>query len=249
MERPRTLELDPSSSDAHLALGDSKWNNCDWSGAEEEYRRAIALSLNNAYAHSRLCWFLFSVGRGEGFQECQTAQKLDPGQDHLAEALYWRGDYDQAILLRQMMLQRDPDNGYEHDGLYKYYAVKGMQEESLQELEKVFSLFGMPKAAARIQHAAEVSGYFVGLRQAAKEVEDLQSAQQAYAPVNLAMLYTILGDKDRAFYWLKQACEHQDSHWLSTDMGLDQIRVDPLFKPLRTDQRYIDLLRRIGLPQ
>jgi TolB-like protein/DNA-binding winged helix-turn-helix (wHTH) protein len=245
----RTLELDPSSSDARLALGDSKWNNWDWSGAEEEYRRAIAFSPNNAHAHSRLCWFLFGVGRGEeGFRECQTAQELDPGQDHLAEALYWRGDYDHAMLLRQMMLQRDPDNGYEHDGLYKYYAVKGMQEKSLQELEKVFSLFGMPQAAARIQHVSEVSGYFVGFRQAAKEVEDLQSAQQAYAPVNLAIIYTILGDKDRAFYWLEEAYKHHDTHRLSTDMGLEQLRIDPLFKPLRSDSRYIDLLRRIGLP-
>jgi hypothetical protein len=126
--------------------------------------------------------------------------------------------------------------------------VKGMQEESLQELEKVFSLFGMPQAAARIQHASEVSGYFVGFRQAAKEVEDLQSAQQAYAPVNLAIIYTILWDKDRAFYWLEEAYKHHDTHRLSTDMGLEQLRIDPLFKPLRSDSRYIDLLRRIGLP-
>jgi TolB-like protein/DNA-binding winged helix-turn-helix (wHTH) protein/tetratricopeptide (TPR) repeat protein len=245
----RAVELDPSSSDAHHALGVSKWSNWEWSGAEEEYRRAIALSPNSADAHNSLCWLLFSVGRAdEGFRECQMAQELDPGQDHLAEALYLRGDYDHAISLIQMMLQRDPDNVYEHDGLYESYAVKGMQEESLKELAKAFSLFGMPQAAARIQHASEVSGYFVGFRQAAKEVEDLQSAQQAYAPVNLALIYTILGDKDRAFYWLEHAYEHHDRHWLSIDMSLDWLRIDPLFKPLRTDPRYVDLLRRIGLP-
>jgi TolB-like protein/DNA-binding winged helix-turn-helix (wHTH) protein len=244
----RAVELAPGSSDARLALGDSKSNNWDWSGAEEEYRRAIALSPNSADAHDRLCGHLFGVGRGEeGFRECQTAQELDPGQDHLAEALYWQGDYDHAILLRQIMLQRDPDNGYYHQALYRYYAVKGMQIESLQEGEKTFSLFGMAKAAARIHRASELSGYSVAFRQAAKELEDLQSAQQAYFPVNLALGYTILGDKDRAFYWLEQAYEHHDRHWLSTDMCLDQIRIDPLFKPLRPDPRYVDLLRRIGL--
>jgi len=230
-------------------LGDSKSNNWDWSGAEEEYRRAIALSPNSADAHKGLCWFLFGVGRGEeGFRECQMAQELDPGNDHLAEALYWLGDYDHAISQAQFMLQRDPENGYYHVTLYRCYAAKGMQVESLQELEKVFSLFGMPQAAARIQHASEVSGYFVGFRQAAKELEDLQSAQQAYAPVHLALVYTILGNKDRAFYWLEQAYKNRDRHSLSTDMGLEQIRIDPLFKPLRSDSRYIDLLRRIGLP-
>jgi tetratricopeptide (TPR) repeat protein len=245
----RVVELEPGSSDARLALGDSKSNNWDWSGAEEEYRRAIALSPNSADAHDRLCGLLFGVGRGEeGFRECRTAQELDPGQDHLAEALYWQGDYDHAILLRQIMVQRDPDNGYYHQALYRYYAVKGMQIESLQEGEKTFSLFGMPKAAARIHRASELSGYFVAFRQAAKELEDLQSAQQAYFPVNLALGYTILGDKDRAFYWLEQAYEHHDRHWLSTDMCLDQLRIDPLFKPLRPDPRYVDLLRRIGLP-
>jgi hypothetical protein len=71
---------------------------------------------------------------------------------------------------------------------------------------------------------------------------------QAFVPVNIAEAYAILGDKDRAFYWLEQACARHDIGMASTDMEMYFLKTDFLFDPIRSDPRFGDLLRRIGLP-
>ena len=77
-------------------------------------------------------------------------------------------------------------------------------------------------------------------------MERLQANNEAFLPENLAAAYTALGEKDRAFYWLEQAYEHHDK--VSQDWGLMIVKVDPLLAPLRSDPRFKDLLRRVGLP-
>ena len=54
---------------------------------------------------------------------------------------------------------------------------------------------------------------------------------------------------DRAFYWLEQAYSHRDTHGASTDLGLERLNMEFLLDPLRSDPRFKDLVRRIGLPQ
>jgi hypothetical protein len=73
--------------------------------------------------------------------------------------------------------------------------------------------------------------------------------KQLYAPVNLALAYAILEEKDKAFYWLEQGYAKHDMQQMREDMTLEEVATDPLFAPLRDDPRYKDLLRRMGLPQ
>jgi len=124
-----------------------------------------------------------------------------------------------------------------------------MYKEAGQEAEKVMVLFGYPEAAAHIHQALVTAGGREAIRQYGKEAEHLMSARRLYIPGHLAEIYAILGDNDRAFYWLERQYQHHDLSWITTDHPLEWIRVNHMLDSLHTDPRYKDLLRRIGLPQ
>ena len=243
----KALEIDPNSPDARIILAALKWQpDLDWRGAEADLRRAIALNPKSAYAHSGLCILLDVLGHvDEGMRECRIAQRLDPFDDDSAVGLYFARDYDGSIAMLRMMLQRDPNVGMWRCDLFPDYAMKGMYKESIQELEHCYALFGASEAAANIRRAFEVSRYYGAIRQWAKEIEQLQATHQAFLPGNLAEAYAILGDKDRAFYWLEQAYEHREM--VSFDGGVFFLSAEPMYDPLRSDPRFKELERRVGL--
>jgi TolB-like protein/DNA-binding winged helix-turn-helix (wHTH) protein/tetratricopeptide (TPR) repeat protein len=244
----RAVELDPNDSDARAWSGFLKWQPfLNWRGAEGEFRRAISLSPNNAYAHHLLGLLLVTLGRvNEGLRECQIAQQLDPTHNQRSVALYLARDYESSIATLRTTLQGEPNNGDLHCLLFQNYTKKEMHKEAVQELEQCISLFGEPKAAAHVGHAYAVAGHRGAIRQWAKELEHLQATNRAFLPGNLATAYTILGDKDRAFYWLEQAYEHREM--VSIDGGVFFLSAEPMYDPLRSDPRFKDLLRRVGLP-
>src|SRR5271157_2947220 len=105
----KALELDPTSSDARIELALIKWELWDWSGVEGDCRRALAPNPNNVAAHDMLASVLDVTGRlDDGFGEHQNAQELDPNHDHLADALYQRGQLDGAIEIRLRIAKQDP---------------------------------------------------------------------------------------------------------------------------------------------
>lgn len=146
-----------------------------------------------------------------------------------------------------MLVQADPDNGWVHHALYRYYARKGMYKEASQEIERVVALFGDPDGAARVHHALTTSGGRAGLQQWARELEHWITTKQAYCAGNRAAVYAILGDKDRAFYWLEEEFKHHDLVWSNADIPLETLKSEHMFDSLRSDPRYRDLLRRVGL--
>jgi TolB-like protein/DNA-binding winged helix-turn-helix (wHTH) protein/Tfp pilus assembly protein PilF len=245
----RAIELDPTYSDAHDTLGWLRLHRFwDWTGAEEEFRKAIAFNPSSADGHQSICYLLGSLGRlDEALKECQIAQELDPNQDRLSEILYIRREYDRAIEQQLRWISRYPDNGVEHHFLFHGYWQKGMHKEAIQELEQAVTLFGSKKAAARIHQGFAISGYEGAIRVLAREIEHQASTKQAFLPLLGAETYTLLGNKDRAFYWLEQAYQHPEL--VSLDDGLMDLKSDPMLDPLRSDPRYKDLLRRVRLPQ
>ena len=183
----------------------------------------------------------------DALKECQIAQELDPNQDQLSEILYYRREYDQAIEQQLRWIDRYPDDGLKHYELYRLYVLKAMYKEAVQELARSLTLFGFEDLAVRIHHSFARAGFDAAMQEWANEIEHLSEAKQAFVPMSAADVYAILGDKDRAFSWLEQAYQHPEL--ASIDDGLIDLKTDPLLDSLRSDPRYQDLLRRIGLPQ
>jgi TolB-like protein/DNA-binding winged helix-turn-helix (wHTH) protein/tetratricopeptide (TPR) repeat protein len=244
----RAVALAPSSSDAWAMLAFTKDQARDWSGAEADFQKALALNPNNASAHDGFCTFLGIHGRlDEARKECQIAQELDPSNDHLSWILFLQGEYDHSIAIARMMLENHPDDGFTHHLLHQVYAKKGLDQESTQELEQAMTLYGFPELATNLRRAFAVSGYSGAMREYAKELEHLDATKELSMPVNLAQVYATIGDQNRAFYWLEQAYIHRDV--VTPGANVDFIKSDPMLVSLRSDPRFADLLYRLGLQQ
>ena len=240
------VDLAPDSPEAEIILADNKLRALDWSGAEKEFRQALALNPNSAGLHDDFCEVLKEMGRlEEAWKECQIAQELDPNNDHLAQILYARGEYDHAIEIVRLMIDRHPDDGSLHYLLYECDVEKKNEKEAVKELETALSLYGLSDAATNVHHVFASSGFWAAMLQWAKEIESLQAKKEFYMPVNLADTYAVLGEKDRAFYWLSQAITHRDA--IAQGEPATSLGADPMLESLRTDPRFKDLMRSVGL--
>ena len=124
-----------------------------------------------------------------------------------------------------------------------------MYKEAMPHWEQFWTLFGFPDVWPEVHRALATAGYRGAMLESAKSLEHLMATHQAYGPVTTAEFYAAAGDKEQAFYWLEQAYSHRDFLAASTDDPLGYISGDQLLEPLRSDPRFKDLLRRMGLPE
>jgi TolB-like protein/DNA-binding winged helix-turn-helix (wHTH) protein len=246
----RAVELDPSLSDAHLVLGWVNARSWKFRGAEEEYRKALVLNRNSVDAHAELGTLLDQLGRlDEGWTELQMAQELDPNHDRISDALMTRGQYDKAIQIVETMLKAHPNDGFLHWTLFKDLAKKEMYEQAADELEQIWTLYGYPNFASRVHRARALKGYPGAVLETAEILEHLMTVHQVSMPGNIAEFYATLGEKDRAFLWLERAYDRHEVQRSSSDLALEYLNIDFRLDSLRSDPRYRELVRRIGLPE
>ena len=239
----KAIELDEAEAEAHCYLGDSK-RVLDWdvAGGEAELRRALQLDPNSGTAHFFLALSLASQGEAESAQaEMKEAIKLDPLSPIIAsfasfmELAY--GRIDDAIAQGRRTQLLDPDYFYHGSELAAAYREKGMFAEALELCRKAGEVTGVPQAGLAITYAK------MGRRNDAERVfnEVKTFATTHYvAGETVASISVALNDNDTAFQWLERAClEHSGS--------LDGIAIRPEFRPLYSDPRFADLLKRIGL--
>jgi len=227
---------------ANLYLDD--WR---WSQAEAEFRRAVALNPNRAAAHDQLGWFLFAMGRApEGESELEFAQALDPKMDHLSGYLGCLGKYDEGIQGILHDIEREPDSGQAHWDLFEDYALLGKHAEAIEQLVQAGELFGLNQAADPLRQTFREFGFSSALRLAAKNIEKLQMEGKVYMPGTLAEFYGLAGEKDGAFHWLEDATRQK--YKTGADGGLVWLKGNPAYALLRSDRRYKQLLKRVGLP-
>jgi TolB-like protein/DNA-binding winged helix-turn-helix (wHTH) protein len=242
----QALRLDENSSDAHLVLANTRLvYDWDWPGAEKEFKRAIELNPNSAEAHLDYAWFLDAMGRMEGGEkEHLRAQEVDPFNERMNETFYHTRQYDRAIDVLRKWIERTPESLVAHWQLGILYDRRGMPNEAIAEWEQMFTFSGYEKEyglAEALRRGFAKSGHHGALRALLKKLE--MSARHQHVPPDLmAYFYESLGQKDQAFAWLEKAYteHHPEITGLKTDLMWDGLRSDP---------RFADLVRRVGLPQ
>jgi serine/threonine-protein kinase len=241
----KALELDESLAEAHLAHGGIKVHTWDWAGAEREFKRAIELNPNLATARSYYAFYLGLVGQHEqAIAAIKRARELDP-LSAVVNALvgyqyFMARQHDQAIEALKKSLELEQNNPYAIRLLADVYAMKGMYAEAIASYQEVIKL---GEAGPGIQIYLGAACAKAGERERALLIlKRLETKKEFVSPGELAVLYLALGEREKAYASLEQAYAVHDSQ-------LQFLGVDPSFDPLRSDPRFQDLMRRVGLPQ
>ncbi len=240
----KALELDSALGEAHnslaFCLDGFDW---DFDSAGKEFRRAIELNPGYATAHHWYAWHLSLLGRyDEAIVEMRKAENLDPLSliinADLAELLVLAHSYDESIRQSRKTIEMDPNFALAHNQLGQAYLQKQMHDEAIAELQKAVQLSaGSPTCIANLARVYAASGK---RSEAAKLLSDLKKrSNPGYSHASeIAVIYAALGDKNQAMTWLEKGYEERFN---------PGVLLRPGFDPLRSDPRFQDLVRRIGL--
>jgi TolB-like protein/DNA-binding winged helix-turn-helix (wHTH) protein/Tfp pilus assembly protein PilF len=239
------LELDNTLGEAHNSLA-FVLDGFDWDldAGGNEFRRAIELNPGYATAHHWYAWHLSLLGRfDEAIVEMRKAENLDPLSliinADLAELLGLAHSYDESIRQSRKTIEMDPNFALAHNQLAQAYLQKHMYAEAVAELQKAVKLSGdSPTCIANLARAYVASGK----RSEAVELLDALKKRSSTGYSNaseIAMIYASLGNTDQAMNWLEKGFEERFN---------PGVLLRPGFDPLRSDPRFQNLLRRIGLP-
>ena len=242
----KALEINPESAEAHASLGLAMTHRWDWTGAEAEFRRALQLDPQYANAHHWYGDYLSIRGRhGEALAEAKHALELDPLNLMISTWLglryYMARDYSHAIDQNRNSVELDPNFAAAHLLLGEDYRGAGLHSEAVNELKKAASLSGdSPLYTAQVAVALAVEGRSGDALRIAHELEAI-STKRYVSPYGLAQIYAASNKKEDAFKWLQAAYEDH-AVWMG------YLAVDPIFDRYRSDERFKDLLRSVGLP-
>jgi len=242
----KALELDETLAEPHATLAFiHTWYDWDWSAAEREAKRAIELNPNWSFGHIAYAQMLSVTGRSqEAIAEGARAVELDPlslivnalNGYHLHLA---RRD-DEAIARLKKTLELDSSFWIAHQFLGIAYVEKKMYPEAIAEFSQAVKLSGGNSEPLALNgYASVLSGDAARGRAVLKELKSLES-QRYLPPSNLALLSYVLGEKDEAFSWLEKA--YQDR-----DIRLCRLKVDSKWDSMRSEPRFVEILKRIGL--
>jgi Flp pilus assembly protein TadD len=246
----KALELDATLARPHAVLGSNEMEyDWDFAGGEAEYKKAFELDPNDATAHQFYAYDIGMIGgrEQEALAEANRAYQLDP----LSPTNLWQVGYvhvlarryDEAITVCKKVANEDPTYGPAHLCLSYGYWGKRMYPQVIEEWKAWGQLSGdrNSQAASAMEQGLRSAGWKGAL---IKGIETRQAQRKTgYVSAYLiATLYAELGHKDQAFQWLNTAYQERDPELvgLKTDFVLD---------PIRSDPRFVELVRKVGLPQ
>jgi TolB-like protein/Tfp pilus assembly protein PilF len=244
----KALAIDDTMADAHAAIASASQDVWDWDRAEKEFKRALELDPNQVIAHQWYGLYLASTGRGdEALPHFKRALELDPlnltANVNLATGYNNLRQYNLALKQFKQAIEIDPNYAGAHYNLGQTYQDMGEYELWLKEWKQAAVLSNDREEipiAEEVARAYAKGGFHaalsrdIGLRK--------QEAQHTYVdPAFVGYEFALLGDKDQAFSWLEKA-------YAGKAGTLGYIKVVKAMDPYRSDPRYVDLVKRIGLP-
>jgi TolB-like protein len=237
----KALQLDNTSAEAHCALGNVLQLSYDWNRAESEFRRAIALNPNYAFGHDSFAGMLAQQGRfDEALAENMRAAELDPVSPEIhanwAYTLAFKGDYEAAMVEARKVLDLAPTSDFARFWIGWTDIEAGKINRAIPELQKAEE---MVAAVGYLGYAYSVSG---DRTKAMAVIEELrqESTKRFVSPVWRTFIYIGLGDRQRSLDGLEQAYDAREP-WLMN------LKMERIFDSLRSDPRFIELLRKVGL--
>jgi TolB-like protein/Tfp pilus assembly protein PilF len=241
------LEIDEDLAEAHVSLGYVSFTyDGDWPAAGKHFEQALTLNPAYTSTHTFYALYLSSLGRSEeALEAAKRALDLDPASPavshSLAVQLYLARKFDRAIEQAHHTLEMDANFAISYAVLGEVYLAKGMYRESLPALEKYSTL--SRRSAMSLAFLAYSYARLGERKEALRMIEELKAAsKQSLVPaLFVALVYAGLEDKDQAFTWLEKAYEERFNR-------LAYLQVEALWDPLRSDPRFADLLRRVGIP-
>jgi TolB-like protein/DNA-binding winged helix-turn-helix (wHTH) protein/Tfp pilus assembly protein PilF len=241
----KALELDGALGEAHNSL-EFCLDGFDWdfNSAGKEFQRAIELNPGYATAHHWYAWHLSLLGRhDEAIAEMKKAEALDPLSliinADLAELLVLAHSYDESIRQSRKTIEMDPNFALAHNQLAQAYLQKHMNDDAIAELQKALHLSGGSSTVL-----ANLARAYAATGKRSEVIKLLNDLKKRSNPIyshgsEIAVVYVALGDKDQAMNWLEKGYEERFNPGVLLRPGFDSLRSDPRFE---------DLVRRIGLP-
>ncbi len=241
----RALELDETLPEIHVTIANDFFGEWNLAESNREFQRALELNPNYAPAHQGYGRRnLLLMGRlDEALAHLKRAQELDPLSliinSDIGTFYFFTGQYDKAIEQQRKTLEMEQNFYPAHRYLARALEMKGLFQEAIAEYQKARQLNENPLLLAQIGRVYAVSGRKA---EALKIIEQLKeiSRNSYVSPHSLAIVYLGLGEKDQAFQWLERAFRERV-------LDLSHLTVDPYFAGLRSDQRFVDLVQRVGI--
>ncbi|MCI0415929.1 protein kinase [bacterium] len=234
------LNMDADLGEAHASLAHAMLHNWEWAEAEKEFIRAIELNPGYASVHHWYSEYCVAMGRtDQGIAEAKRALELDPLSLIInimfAETLFWSRRYDEAIEHTLQTLDMDPNFFLTRILLGEIYRQKRMYQEALDQLQHAEQCNKDSLEPVWLRgHIYAESGEVDRARVLLAELKEHAN------PCGVAFIHIALGEKEEAFRCLEMAYE-------THDVDLFNLKIEPKYDPIRSDPRFSDLLRRMGL--
>jgi TolB-like protein/Tfp pilus assembly protein PilF len=241
----KALSLDDGDSEAYTARGMARsFYELDWEASERDFQRAIALDPSSAFAHHRYAEHFANVGQAErALRQMRLARELDPlslvVNNTLGRAYRDAHHYEEAVQQCQDTLKLDPNFSMGHWCLAQAYTGKKQFTVVVAELKHARQLGTTPLLISDLGCAYASSGNKAAARAVLNGLK-YQARSHYVSPYLIASIYSTLGEKDEAFKWLRKAYSQRDR---ITDLPLG-----PAMDPLRSDPRFISLIKQLKLP-
>jgi len=238
------LRRHEASAQAHVTLGAIKMQyDWDFAGADREFARAMELEPPGTDARMLRGWLRMAVGRlADAQDDLQRAVDENPSEINLWSlglSFYFARQYEAAIEQYRRAIALEPRSYWAHLSLGWAYERQGRVADAIKELEQARRLLDTPQVVAALVHAQAAAGRQVEAQ--ATMTSLLEYARRKYAsPYDLAAASAGLGDRTQTLAWLEKAYEER-SGWLVL-----WLKIDPTFDSLRDDDRFRDLLARVG---